>query len=275
MISSLRLEIRKQVLGKFGYSTGDSTLQQVPRSVFKVADSDPEVGVAFRSALEKIRSLGATVVDDMDFETWRPSAGLRDDLFGDVMLRESSSANLWAQAYESFFGDLAVNPHGIQNISDLIEFMKTIPEEHYNLLGAKWVESARDAPGTSKSEKFLEVKAKMERYGEDVVKLLDRSECDVLLATSSTDLPLDLGGLPGISVPLGFYSEKQPVTTNARGLVTKGPNIPYAITFAGRKFDEMKLLACAYAFEQATRTVEQNKDRVRVELRRRETNVMG
>lgn len=35
-----------------------------------------------------IQSLGATVVDDMDFEAWRPSAGLRDDLFGDVMLRE-------------------------------------------------------------------------------------------------------------------------------------------------------------------------------------------
>lgn len=119
-----------------------------------------------------------------------------------------------------------MNPHGIQNISDLIEFTKVVPEEHYDLLGAEWFENARDAPGTSKSERFLEVKAKMERYGEDVVKLLDHSQCDVLLATSSTDLPLDLGGLPGISVPLGFYSEKRPVVTNARGLVTKGPNIP-------------------------------------------------
>lgn len=119
-----------------------------------------------------------------------------------------------------------MNPQGIQNISDLIEFTKTVPAERYDLLGAKWFECARDAPGTSKSEGFLEVKAKMERYGADVVKLLDHSQCDVLLATSSTDLPLDLGRLPGISVPLGFYSENRPVVTNARDLVTKGPNIP-------------------------------------------------
>lgn len=119
-----------------------------------------------------------------------------------------------------------MNPHDIQNISDLIEFTKAIEQERYNTLGAKWFENARDAPGTSKSERFLEVKRKMEQYGEDVVKLLDQSQCDVLLATSSTDLPLDLGGLPGISVPLGFYSNNRTVVRNAKGHVIKAPNIP-------------------------------------------------
>jgi amidase len=66
----------------------------------------------------------------------------------------------------------------------------------------------------------------MEHLGEDLVRLLDEHHCDVLLATSSTDLPLDLGKLPGISVPLGFYSKDRPVVKNSEGLIAKGPNIP-------------------------------------------------
>jgi hypothetical protein len=53
-----------------------------------MADSDPEVGLAFREAVALIRSLGADAVDDIDFETWKPNGGQREDLFGDVLLRE-------------------------------------------------------------------------------------------------------------------------------------------------------------------------------------------
>lgn len=122
-----------------------------------------------------------------------------------------------------------VNPNKINNISDLIEFTKNKPEEAYAEYGADWFESARDAPLTSESEEFLAVKARMEHLGEDIVRLLDHHDCDVLLATPSTDLPLDLGRLPGISVPLGFYSSERAIVKNTRGYVTKGPNIPYVI----------------------------------------------
>ena len=53
-----------------------------------MADSDPEVGKAFREAFRKIASLGATIIDDVDFEAWKPAHRLREDLWGDVMLRE-------------------------------------------------------------------------------------------------------------------------------------------------------------------------------------------
>jgi amidase len=118
------------------------------------------------------------------------------------------------------------NPHKIKNISDLIDFTKNTSEEDYERYGANWFESARDAPGTSRSEEFLSVKARMEHLGYDIERLLDTHHCDILLATSSTDLPLDLGRLPGIQVPLGFYSADREIVRDSKGMVTKAPNIP-------------------------------------------------
>lgn len=129
-------------------------------------------------------------------------------------------------AFEEFFAGLAENPHGIKNISDLIEFTENISEEKYGECGADWFESARDAPGTSMSEEFFAVKGRMEHLGDDIARLLDTFDCDLLLAPSSTDLPLDLGRLPGIQVPLGFYSANHEVVRNFKGMVTKAPNIP-------------------------------------------------
>ncbi|KAI1131067.1 putative amidase [Nemania abortiva] len=227
----------------------------VPQSAFSQANSDPELGIAFRSAVDKIKSLGAIVIEDVEFETWRPRTGMRDDLWLDVQLRES---------FGEFFGDLLFNPHGIHNISELIEFIKKTPEEQYDKYDTEWFENARDAPETSQSAKYLAVKAQQESLGQDVVRLLDEHDCDVLLAPSSTDLPLDLGRLPGISVPLGFYSEDCPVVKDAKGFVKRGPNVPYAITLAGRRFSEGKLISCAYAFEQETKVNSQNEERMAV-----------
>ncbi|KAF2807642.1 putative amidase [Mytilinidion resinicola] len=215
----------------------------VPKSAYAVADSDPEVGVAFRDAIETIRGLGATIIDGMDFEHWRPSLGLREDLFGDVLLRE---------AYDKFFGGLVENPKGVKNISDLIEYIKREPDELYEKFGAGWFESARDAPGNSLSKQVLDVKARIEHLGADMARLLDSQNRDLLLATSSTDLPLDLGRLPGISV-----------VHNSQ--VTKGPNIPFTITFAGKRFSEEKLITAVYSFEQATKVVSQNKEKLIVQ----------
>lgn len=128
-----------------------------------------------------------------------------------------------SEAFEEFFSNLEVNPHNISNIEDLIEFTEATPEEQYEKYGAEWFENARDALGTSASDAVLQVKSRMEHLGEDVTRLLDKHNCDVLLATSSTDLPLDLGRLPGISrvginllepVQLINIGWRRPVRTN-------------------------------------------------------------
>ncbi|KAJ5626815.1 amidase [Penicillium herquei] len=189
----------------------------VPRSIYCIEESDPELGAAFRETVFQFRDLGAVIIDDVDFENWKPGSGQREDLCGDILLRE---------AFDEFFAKLVTNPHKIKNMSDLIEFTKGTAAEEYEKFGANWFESARDAPGTSASEEFRLVNARLENLGEDIPRLLDEQNCDILLATSSTDLPLDLGRLPGIQVPLGFYSSDQEVIRNSKGMVTRAPNIP-------------------------------------------------
>ncbi len=78
-------------------------------------------------------------------------------------------------ALEKFFADMEVNPHGIKNIGDLIDFTKKTPEEEYDRLGTDWFENARDAEGSSASEAFVSSKARMEEFGQDVPRLLDRT----------------------------------------------------------------------------------------------------
>ncbi|KAJ5088765.1 amidase [Penicillium angulare] len=230
----------------------------VPKSVYQVAESDLEVDIAFRDAITKFRELGAIIIDDIDFENWKPGSGQREDLFGDILLRE---------AFEELFTGLTKNPHGIKNISDLIEFTKSTPEEEYDRYGANWFENARDAPYTSASEEFFSVKARMEHLGDDIARLLDTSNCDVLLATSSTDLPLDLGRLPGIQVPLGFYSANREVVRNVKGMASKAPNIPWSWNYHHwTQIQRRKLIACAYAFEQATLVVNQNGAKLDIKL---------
>ncbi len=128
--------------------------------------------------------------------------------------------------HAKFFENLDVNPYNITSTADLIEFLKNTPEEKYDEYGASTFEAARDAPGSSQSPEFMQSKERMDHLGREVARLLDEHSCDVMIAPTSLDMPLDLGGLPGISVPIGFYSKHRSVVINAEGMITKGPNIP-------------------------------------------------
>ena len=52
-------------------------------------------------------------------------------------------------------------------------------------------------------------------------------------------LPINIAGVPGISVPGGFVEDA-------------GKRLPVGIQLMARPFDELSLLRAAYAFEQAT-----------------------
>lgn len=49
---------------------------------------------------------------------------------------------------------------------------------------------------------------------------------DILLATTTTDLPLDIGRLPTITIPAGSYSHEMAEVRGADGLIQKAPNTP-------------------------------------------------
>jgi len=123
-----------------------------------------------------------------------------------------------------------VNPHNILNLDDLVQFLKRTPEEEYERFGAGWFENVRDAVSSSQSEAFLAGKSRMEDLGQDLVRLLYRTNRDVLLATPTTDLPLDLSGLPGICVLSRYYSSEMAEVKGKDGLTRKGPNIPWVLS---------------------------------------------
>ena len=66
-----------------------------------------------------------------------------------------------------------------------------------------------------------------------------------------------IAGLPLITVPLGRFPEGTPIELNPKGtMVSIAPNVPFGISFIGRRWSEEKLIAVAYAFEQITRVRE-------------------
>ncbi|CDM27506.1 unnamed protein product [Penicillium roqueforti FM164] len=77
----------------------------------------------------------------------------------------------------------------------------------------------------------------MEHLGHGNTRLSQNYSCDVLLVTSSTDLPLDLGRLQGIQVPLGFSADRE-IVRKFKGMVMKATNILYGITLTGRRLSE-------------------------------------
>jgi len=77
------------------------------------------VGGAFRAAIATIRALGGIVIDDVDFEHWQPSAGMREDLFGDLLLREGSYFGV--RAMEKL---LTSTKHTKDSLGDLLKTQK-------------------------------------------------------------------------------------------------------------------------------------------------------
>ncbi|KAH6999089.1 hypothetical protein BKA56DRAFT_650248 [Ilyonectria sp. MPI-CAGE-AT-0026] len=69
----------------------------------------------------------------------------------------------------------------------------------------------------------------------------------------------DEGGLLGaikrapiVSVPIGAMPPGQPIVSDADGLVSAAPNIPFGFSFLGARFTDAKLIGLGYAFEQRT-----------------------
>ena len=83
---------------------------------------------------------------------------------------------------------------------------------------------------------------------------LDRYGLDALAMPTFASFHLpSIGGLPIVTVPLGFYPPDTAITMNLKGtLVSVAPNVPFGIAFVGRRWSEETLISLAYAFEQRT-----------------------
>jgi amidase len=201
-----------------------------------------EVDRLMEQAIDTMKQLGATIVDPADIET--------HGKFGD---------SEWTVLLYEFKSDLneylATMPESVpyRTLEDLIEFNDAHAADEMPYFGQEiFLMSQEKGPlSTEEYRKALERARRMSRT-EGIDRTLSKGSLDALIApTGSPAWPTDLvngdhyvggyssasavSGYPHITVPLGFVH-----------------GLPVGISFFAGAWSEPKLLALAYAFEQAT-----------------------
>ncbi|KAJ5090975.1 hypothetical protein N7532_009659 [Penicillium argentinense] len=189
----------------------------IPRHLFP---PDKVVNAAFDKALEILRSLGATIIDDVHFSEFDKNFTYSDELGWTlgirVAIREKEECEKW----------------GVD------EWLKC--EE----LGQQY---------GPQSEQFKRSLAWRQHIGQQIHELLERTQSDLIFVPSTVDTSANVGGCPTVGVPLGFYPADTPVSRRkSSGLVTVGPNVPFGALFVGRRWDDYTLISAAFAYEQAS-----------------------
>jgi len=210
----------------------------VARSSFKL---NRRVDPVLESALDALRSEGAVLIDPVKL----PS---RQD-FGDaefqVMLYEFKAG------LNSYFASLGPNAP-VKLLEELIDFNDRNADRELRLFGQETLIDAQ-SKGSLSDPAYLEAKEKCVKWSKDLAAVLESNQLDALIApTTGPAHVLDLvvgdrglggsstyaavSGLPSVTVPCGDVS-----------------GLPVGLSFIGAAWQEARLLALAYSFEQATK----------------------
>jgi len=194
-------------------------------------------------AIDLMKSRGAVIVDPANV----PNAGKYDDSEYDVLLYEFK-ADL--NKYLASLGPSA----RVKSLKEIIAFNERDKAREMPWFGQEIMLQA-EKKGSLSSSKYLTALAKNHRMSraEGIDAVMDKHRLDALVAPTTgpawpTDLlngdhfvggsttPAAVAGYPNINVPAGFVSA-----------------LPIGISFFGRAWSENKLIALAYAFEQASK----------------------
>jgi amidase len=201
----------------------------------------PEADRICEAALQALRDAGAVVVDPADI----PNAGEYDSSEWQVLLYEfKADLNVYLRAWAP--------TAPTKTLADLIAFNERERAREMPYFGQEIFELA-EAKGPLTEQEYVDALATCGRLSraEGIDKVMDEHRLDAIVApTGSPAWPIDLvngdhflgasstpgavSGYPHISVPAGHSF-----------------GLPVGLTFLGRAWSEGKLLALAYAFEQA------------------------
>ncbi|KAG9229299.1 amidase signature domain-containing protein [Amylocarpus encephaloides] len=218
----------------------------VPRHCIK---QDDVVTAQFNEALRNLETLGATVIDNLEFSMWSPKYSDIDRAGWRLAFRKELRENM-----SKFLESFSTNPFELHNLADLMEYTKKTPEEMFERYGMKqWVQ-AEDVGKTFSLESEEYIKSRQQRLtiGCQIKELLVTHNCAFLVAPSWTDTTANYGGCPTVSVPMGCYPSNSPSKYTHDGLLDTGPDVPTSILFIGKRWDDKRLIAAAYAYEQGT-----------------------
>jgi amidase len=224
--------------GYFGYSAG--------------ADAIAE------TAIERMRRLGAVIVDPADIPTAKQMSSSEDEMT--VLLYEfKADLNSYLSRLEK---------SRVRSLKEVIEFNEKHKGSEMKYFGQDLFNRAQKTRSL-KDRKYLKAlrnnQLRARQQGLDLV--MDKHRLDALVAPSgappwTVDLVDGDHGLGGSSQPTALAG--YPAVTVPAGYVF---GLPVGITFMGRAFSEPTLIRLAYAFERATRH--------RVPPRYRRTTALG
>ncbi|KAF2655409.1 amidase signature enzyme [Lophiostoma macrostomum CBS 122681] len=216
----------------------------IPRHIM---NRDKYVMEEFDDALQVMRGLGATIVEDARYSEW--SLSYWDDELWEVAPRIEILDGM-----SKFLSQFEHNPHELHSLEDVMEFTsKTQDEENVDWGMEEWEIAVRLNRDYGKgSEKYRQSYALRQRMADQIAELLERHQCDLIVAPSWTDTTANVGGCPQISVPLRAYPKGSPLKRLAKGLISNGPYIPTGLLIVGRRNDDARVIGAAHAFERAT-----------------------
>ncbi|KAF8129135.1 amidase signature domain-containing protein [Mycena galopus ATCC 62051] len=220
----------------------------VPRTVFIDTTYGPVPGAAaFTIALQTMKNLGAIITDPANVPTAL-------DILTNPAVRTAS--------FYCMSATLTSIPTNVHNISDIVAFNDAHMDLEEPAVDAyvEWNLHFDLAEPTQINDTYLQaVQTDIELGGsKGIDAVLQQYNLDALVLPMS-EFMYELAGFvsyPIVTVPLGFLPNDTVPDTNGGTdtPISIAPGLPFGLTFVGTAFSESKLLAFAYAYEQATQT---------------------
>jgi len=180
----------------------------------------------FNHALELLKNQGVEIVDIqfpcVDKFNEQYTAG------PDVIC--ANLAPEFRVAIDEYLAGLESNPNQIRTIQHIIDYMKKDPREEYSERDTYWLE--RSATLDHQSLEYVRGLEESKYFAEEggILEAVRKSSLHAIMAPSDANIPnfsAARGGLPVVSVPLGYTPLDAPVQKNISGrLISSGPNIP-------------------------------------------------
>ncbi|KZT28516.1 amidase signature enzyme [Neolentinus lepideus HHB14362 ss-1] len=230
----------------------------VPRAVFLEAsysELDDTILSAYTTALETLKTLGATIVDPADLPSAYEIATSKNE---SVVSRTDFKVQL-----NAWFESLLSNPSGVRSMADLIAYNDAHPEleEPSNYTDQSTLIRAEASEGFNST--YYQSLAYNHELGRTrgIDAALKKYDLDALVlpAAGYVTMPAAIAGYPIVTVPLGFYPDNTPAVPTGPATFYPAPGVPFGLSFLGTAYSEYNLIGYAYAYEQKTMTRLQRK----------------
>jgi amidase len=195
----------------------------IPRDYYFEELTEEQLAL-FNASVDRMRELGATIIDPADIKT------AREISYSSVVLNEFKTA---LNAYLSRLGPGAP----MRTLKDIIDFNHAHPVETLRYGQATLIDAEYTSSGTQTEPKYL-------RHRATDLKLCKEEGIDATMKEYNLDallFPADFGaritsraGYPSIVVPSGYTSA----------------GAPFGVTFSAKAYQEPTLIRLAYAYEQ-------------------------